>query len=303
MRTGQSRSLSRAGLLLFPVSPSLTRDETENTLSCMLAQFLETQASPYPRDRKPKVVVTGASGRVGRAFAEEAHDRYDLTLMTYPFTEEDRDRLSAWGSVESAGLHETERLEEIFAHHDVLLHLAASARENSPWEALLVNNIEGTYNAFSAAVNAGIGTILYASSIHAVNGYPSQKQVSTHDPVRPGTLYGASKCFGEALGRFFCDREGVRFFAFRMGAVQPPQKLHQGLMTSVLHFWISHRDLNQLFMRAIDNKTLRFGIFNALSNNRVNWLDISDARELLGYHPQDDAFALHPHARDWQPPT
>ena len=58
--------------------------------------------------------------------------------------------------------------------------------------------------------------------------------------------------------------------------------------------WVTNRDLCQLIQKCIDNENLRFAIFHGLSNNAFNRLDISDARELVGYDPQDDVFALNP---------
>jgi hypothetical protein len=40
-------------------------------------------------------------------------------------------------------------------------------------------------------------------------------------------------------------------------------------------------------------ENLKFAIFHGLSNNRFKRLDISDARALVGYEPQDDAFQLN----------
>ena len=53
--------------------------------------------------------------------------------------------------------------------------------------------------------------------------------------------------------------------------------------------WVSHRDLNQLLNRCIDVENVKFAILHGLSNNRFKRLDISDARELVGYEPEDDA--------------
>jgi hypothetical protein len=52
--------------------------------------------------------------------------------------------------------------------------------------------------------------------------------------------------------------------------------------------------LNQLIDRCITATHIRFAIVNGLSNNTFNHLDLSDARELLGYEPQDDAMKLLP---------
>src|SRR6185437_14251848 len=62
--------------------------------------------------------------------------------------------------------------------------------------------------------------------------------------------------------------------------------------------FVSHRDLNQLINRSVDVENLQFAIFQGMSNNRFKRLDISDARELIGYEPQDDFTAENPAVKD-----
>lgn len=56
-------------------------------------------------------------------------------------------------------------------------------------------------------------------------------------------------------------------------------------------FFISEADLCQLFDRCIETPDIRFAIVHGLSNNRFNRMDLTSTRALLGYQPQDDAFA------------
>ena len=51
-----------------------------------------------------------------------------------------------------------------------------------------------TYNIFLAAKKCSVKRVIYASSIHAISGYPKDTQVKTTDPVNPEDLYGM-KCF------------------------------------------------------------------------------------------------------------
>ena len=118
--------------------------------------------------------------------------------------------------------------------------------------------------------------------------------MKTSDPVNPGDLYGVSKCFGEALARFMAEQEGLSAIALRIGAFQPDESARKDSGINMLDAWVSRRDLNQLIERCIDDETLKFAIFNGLSNNRFKRLDISDARELLGYAPQDDLTEVNP---------
>ena len=56
---------------------------------------------------------------------------------------------------------------------------------------------------------------------------------------------------------------------------------------------LTYEDLVRLVVASIEAPNdLRFGVFHGVSNNRWKRLDISEARALLGYEPQDDAFAL-----------
>jgi uronate dehydrogenase len=55
-----------------------------------------------------------------------------------------------------------------------------------------------------------------------------------------------------------------------------------------LSTWISPRDTAQMVWRAIESD-VPFGIYYGISGNTRAYWDISSARELLGYAPEDDA--------------
>jgi hypothetical protein len=56
---------------------------------------------------------------------------------------------------------------------------------------------------------------------------------------------------------------------------------------------LTYHDLTKLVAASIEALAdLRFGVFHGVSNNRWKRLDISDAHRLLGYEPEDDAFAI-----------
>lgn len=260
--------------------------------------FCETpDASSKARRR---VLVTGAAGNIGAYFAEHSHQRYDLRLMVR--TQEDAktiESLRRFGEVVKSNLDDLARLKEMCAGVDTVLHLAASASPDSTWEQLLPNNIVGTYNVMVAAKSAGCRRLIFASSIHAVSGYPADVQVKTSEPVNPGDLYGVSKCFGEALGRYMAEQEGLGVIALRIGAFQPissAQDPNAGV--EMMNMFVSQRDLTQLVQRCIDaDDKLRFAILHGVSDNHFKRLDISDARELVGYQPQDDATEINPHLK------
>ncbi len=244
-----------------------------------------------------RVLVTGAAGHIGSYFAEQMHGTYALRLMVRG-DEEGIERLNAWGEVVTADLADLERLKEVCAGADAVVHLAGNPDPNALWKDLLETNIVGTYNLFAAAKAAGVKRVVYASSIHAVSGYPADVQVKTTEPVRPGDLYGVSKCFGEALCRYMAEKEGVSAVAVRIGAFQPVTTVQQESGLDVLDDFVSERDLTQLLQRCIDAEDLPFAILHGVSDNRFKRLDISDARMLVGYAPQDNSLTEIPGLRE-----
>ena len=243
---------------------------------------------------KRKILLTGAAGRIGSFLTNQWKEHYDLLLTDiqapketfgFPFVE--------------ANLADFITLAKLCAGVDTVVHLGADPRMEAPWESLLPNNVIGTYNAFEAAHGAGCRRIVFASSINAVFGYPADVQVHTHMPVYPINLYGATKCWGEALARFYSHTHKLSSICLRFGAVSyrpgqdPDYDNRYELSHPYIDIILTMEDLTQLVTASIEAKEdLMFGVFHGISNNRWKRLDLTDAREQIGYLPTDDAFAF-----------
>lgn len=240
---------------------------------------------------KRRVLVTGAAGRIGSYFAEHAQGRYDLRLMVRP--KDDASKIKHLGEVVTAELSELDKLKEICKGIDTVVHMAADPSPTADWSSVLQNNLIGHYHMCVAAKSAGCRRLIYASSIHAVSGYEPDVQVKTSDPVNPGDLYGVSKCFGEAMCRYMAEQEGLSCIAVRIGAFQPVSAAEEAGSLNMMDHFVSHRDLNHLLQLCVDDEKIKFALLHGLSDNRFKRLDISSARDLLGYHPQDDFTELN----------
>ncbi len=238
------------------------------------------------------VLVTGAAGNIGSYFAEQAHQKYDLRMLVHHEDEAAASR--KFGKVIVGDLLNPADLAKACSDVDTIVHLAGDPSPNAGWESLVQTNITGTYNLFKAAKHASARRVVYASSIHAVSGYPADMQVKTGDPVNPGDLYGVSKCFGEALARYMAEQEGLSSICIRIGAFHPAEVAKRADSIRMLDAWVSPRDLLHLIEKCIDDDRIQFAIFHGLSDNRFKRLDISSARELLTYAPQDDLTEMNP---------
>ncbi len=168
------------------------------------------------------MLVTGAEGLIGSVVRRELGGRYELIALTltpqsFPSHVADIADLAA--------------IEPAFVGIDAVVHLAASPAVETPWEEILPNNLIGTYNVFEAARRAGVPRVVFASSNHVVGMYEvdgapeiygvDDRRVYDHTAeIRPDSLYGVSKAYGEALGRLFVERHGMSVFCLRIGAVR-----------------------------------------------------------------------------------
>ena len=249
---------------------------------------------------KRRVLVTGAAGYIGSFYARHAKDLYDLRL-----TDRDSESLHEvrdCGETVTADITDVDAVRRLCEGIDVVVHLAGDPSADAEWESLLPANIVGSHNVMTAAKDAGCRRVVFASSIHAVSGYPHDVQVKTTDPVFPEDLYGVSKCFGEALGRFLAAPGTLSVIALRIGACQPLDAAAGDLGPGMLDIFLSERDLCQLVDRSIDAPDdVDFAILHGVSDNRYKRLDLSSTRDLVGYEPVDDVADIHPDLRDALP--
>ncbi len=240
---------------------------------------------------KRRILVTGAAGRIGSAFRAYVGDRYDLRLAVHH-----RAKLKEPGKHEVIELDfkDAEACRRACSGIDVVMHIGGLASPRAGfYDGILESNIIGTYNIFRAAKDQQCRRVVYTSSVRAADGYPLDVQVDADSPVRPMTLYGVSKCFGEALCHYFAHAEGLPCIAVRVGTWEGNGEWEEDRINARnMSTFVSKRDLCQLLLRCIETPDIVFAIAHGISDNRFKRLDITTTRELLGYAPQDDAFKI-----------
>ena len=230
---------------------------------------------------KKRVLITGAAGHIGSSLAELLKDRYDLRLQYHRRVPEQ----PPVPDFVIADLRDAEQMRQVCEGIDAIVHMAGDPSTRASWESVRDNNIDGTYTLYEAARRAGVPKIVFASTNHVMGMYDRDAAwpIYASQPVRPDSLYGVSKAFGEALSRHYSDRYGMSIICLRIGWFLEEPRDEIGLW-----MWLSPRDCAQIVWRAIESD-LPFGIFSAISaNSRRHW-DIGDAIEKLGYRPEDDA--------------
>ena len=235
---------------------------------------------------RKKVLITGAAGRIGKTLKDGLKDRYDLRVLY------NRTVLPAEPGEEVwvGNITDLDRMVEVLDGVDAVAHMAGNASGGSTFEEALDANIRGTYCIYEAAHRTGVKRVVFASSNHATGYYEKNGIYTTPDmPVRPDSYYGASKAYGEALGRYYVDAFGLSVICLRIGSFQPEKSVIERKSDRMLSSWLSYRDTVQLVWRSIEAESVTFGIYYGISNNKRAYWDIQNAREELGYEPEDDA--------------
>jgi nucleoside-diphosphate-sugar epimerase len=144
---------------------------------------------------------------------------------------------------------------------DAVLHLAAQPAEADFRQRLLPRNLDGTWAAYEAAARAGVPRFLFASTLQTIQGYDPGETVPPNAAPRPTSVYGATKLFGEALGRYHADRSRFGVACLRLGAVRTADAVDARANGSI---WLGSRDLARLVGAAVDSD-VEFAIVTAVS--------------------------------------
>jgi nucleoside-diphosphate-sugar epimerase len=246
-----------------------------------------------------KVLVTGGSGQLGQMFLRHYGDYYALRLTyhAHPFE-------APGHEVVQMDLTDFPSVLRAMQGMQAVVHLGADSALKTPWESTLANNVVGTYNAYEAARQAGVPRLVYASSNHAAGFALTERMpIGPDAPIRPDSLYGVSKCFGESLGRYYHDAYGMQVICLRIGSCHggdtlEDQRRHlqaviaRGVsrpynVVQYLSIWLSPADMCQLVHRSLETDC-PFGIFYGISGNTPAAYDLSETKRQLGYAPKDN---------------
>jgi nucleoside-diphosphate-sugar epimerase len=260
------------------------------------------------------VVITGAYGRVGTALLDHTSGEFEYV----PFDRREHPDLDTIvGDVTNF-----DAVRSALEHGEAVVHLAADPAVEADWGSVLENNIVGTYNCLEACRQCEVETAVLSSSNHVVGMYECDHAPDLYEtdyellldhrsPIRPDSLYGVSKAFLEALGRYYVEHYEYpsQVYALRIGSVRYPAYDHpygdaergveagrwtrgsdeyQREVKRMKATWHSRRDLAALVERCLEDDTATFEIFYGVSDNERRWFDIYRPRRVVGYSPRDN---------------
>lgn len=248
---------------------------------------MDTRRRPDTLPRmSQRVLVTGSSGKIGRAVVAELQRRgHDVRGF-------DRVASPSLPSTQIGNLADRTALEHAMAGVECLVHLAATPDDADFMTELLPNNVVGLYHILEAARVAGVRRIVLASS-GQVNWWQQlggDLPVYEHQPVSPRGWYAATKMFLEAAGRGYSEQHGISVIATRLGwCPRPGQEEEIRALEWAHDVYLSPNDAGRFFACCVEApEAVKFLIVNGTSKPaRQTRLDMTVARTVLGYEPAD----------------
>lgn len=250
-----------------------------------------------------KVLITGASGLIGGLAIQHLSESYEFSGLSR--------RPVAGIPHLSADITDAQGIRPAFEGIHTVLHLAAAngADQWQRWEPTMAITIQGTLNVYEAAREAGVKRIILFSSGCCqlayewdpalpygtlANGPDNQvpaswPMVDLDWPVRPDSPYAVGKLFGENLGRYYADKHGISTIVIRLGAVL---KEDRPLVRRHFPGFLSQADCIQLLDKCLGApESLKFDVFNAISDNKYRWRETQHTKDVLGWRPTGSAEA------------
>ena len=188
-----------------------------------------------------KAIVTGGAGFIGSHLVDRLlSDRYSVTVI---------DNLSCGTlenlkhhtgnphlTIQNVDIRDPEKLNRIFAGHDVVFHMAAHANIKESLvnhKADLENNLIGTLNVLEAMCKNEIQDLIFASTSAIYGEATVTPTPEEYSPIQT-SLYGASKLACEAYAQAFTKFAPIKFWAFRFANVVG-ERCRRGVIWDFVH--------------------------------------------------------------------
>lgn len=234
-----------------------------------------------------RILLTGAGGNLGRVLRETLKGWVDILRLS---DISDLGEAEKGEELQHCDLSNFDEVMTLVSSCDGIIHLGGQSTE-STFDTILNANIVGTYNIYEAARRQGISRILFASSNHTIGFYERETRLDASVPMRPDSLYGVSKGYGELLARYYYDKFAIETANVRIGSCFDKPKDRRMLAT-----WMSHSDFTAMVKRVFEVDRLGCPIIYGVSANKELWWD-NHMVSYLGWQPNDNSeiFASEPH--------
>ncbi|HEU0041013.1 MAG TPA: NAD-dependent epimerase/dehydratase family protein [Jiangellaceae bacterium] len=193
-----------------------------------------------------RALVTGGAGTVGSHVVDELVRAGAREVIVLDNLVRGRRENLRWAlengvvKLVEGDIRDRRVLRQVTAGCDLVFHQAAIRITQCAEEPRLALEVlvDGTFDVLEAAVEAGVGKVVAASSASVYGQAQAFPTREDHHPYANDTFYGAAKTFNEGTLRSFRAMYGLDYVALRYFNVYGPRMDVHGLYTEVLVRWM-----------------------------------------------------------------
>lgn len=164
-----------------------------------------------------RIIVVGGAGYIGSHVAREFLDNGHEVVVFDNLSTGSRGNLFPEALFIEGDIHDYPAISKAMSGADAVIHLAAAKAAGESMvkpEKYSVQNICGSVNIINAAVEAGIGKLVFSSSA-ATYGEPRYLPIDEKHPTEPENYYGFTKLEIERILAWYDKLKGLRYAALR----------------------------------------------------------------------------------------
>jgi nucleoside-diphosphate-sugar epimerase len=270
-----------------------------------------TMSGKLPGQRR--VLVTGATGYIASQLLPVLRDRYECVLLDVRTTDASGQTV-AGVQVADFLAEDIAPLARHFEGVDAVVHLGywrpAGKSVTGADKSYLEErpNVDMAERVYRLALEHGVRRVVVASSNHAADWWEPLllerrvEVIGPRDLPRTDNYYGWAKIAYEALGWMYASGAFGRKLEVVQLRIGAPREIDASAFAGKperykrdLGAYLSARDLQQLVVRSLeaagieDEWGVPFQIFYGISDNARAFWSIANAREMIGYAPEDDS--------------
>lgn len=229
------------------------------------------------------VLVTGATGEVGRGVVPLLASRFALRLLSLDAPDGDPRQVRA-------DLLDREALAAAMRGASAVLHLAVApghpgTHEDDTFNDLRFDvNVKGTFHVFDTARRVGVRRVVHVSSLMVVWGYGVDSAVAGDALPRPVGTYALTKALAEEVAAYHARVHGLEVVVLRIAAPFDPAAVASRRMP-LRPQQVPFPDLARAFGLALTVPLHGCAVVTIVGESSRRVWDLGPARRVLGYEP------------------
>ncbi|MBI2085645.1 MAG: NAD-dependent epimerase/dehydratase family protein [Candidatus Aenigmarchaeota archaeon] len=170
------------------------------------------------------ILITGGAGFIGSHLVDSLVKNNKITVADN-ITPDKRKTLNSKANYVNVNLLDKNSVLSAIKGADLVIHLAANPLASVTASPEMIGNITMTHNILEAMKENDIKNLAFASSAIIYGNAPVPTK-ETYGPLKPNSLYAASKLACESLISAYCHTFNMKSWIFRFANVGGPRLRH-----------------------------------------------------------------------------